>query len=181
MTGHWTILQHVDWEGPGLIAAEAQGRGLRTDIRRLDLGADVPEHDEIQGLIVMGGSMGVYETDKYPFLAGECSLIAELVRRDHPVLGVCLGAQLLAKALGGRVLPGHGPETGFGFVELTAEGKRDAVFGPNEPPFPYFIGMEIPSIYPQEPHCLLPARSTCSRRSASEAAPMACSSTLSRT
>jgi len=138
MIGQWTILQHVEWEGPGLIAAEAQRRGLRTDIRRLDLGAGIPEPDEIRGLIVMGGPMGAYETDKYPFLAGECSLIAELVRRERPVLGVCLGAQLLAKALGGKVFPGHGPETGFGFVELTAEWKRDAVFGPNEPSVPVF-------------------------------------------
>jgi len=138
MTGTWTILQHVGWEGPGLIAAEAEKRGLQTDIRRLDLGAGLPRPDRVEGLVVMGGPMGAYERDKHPFLAEESSLIAELVRRDRPVLGVCLGAQLLAQALGARVFPGHGPEIGFGFVELTAEGKRDAVFGPDGPSVPVF-------------------------------------------
>jgi|SRR5579872_1682625 len=138
MTGTWTILQHVEWEGPGLIAAEAQKRGLQTDIRRLGLGAGLPCPDRVEGLVVMGGPMGAYERDKHPFLAEESSLIAELVRRDRPVLGVCLGAQLLAQALGARVFPGHGPEIGFGFVELTAEGKRDALLGPDGPSVPVF-------------------------------------------
>ena len=50
------------WEGPGLIAAEAQARGLHPDIRRLDLGAGVPQPDDVEGLVVMGGPMGVYAT-----------------------------------------------------------------------------------------------------------------------
>ena len=138
MTGTWTILQHVAWEGPGLIAAEAKARGLRADIRRVDLGAGLPPPDCVEGLIVMGGPMGVYEADKHPFLAKECALIAEVVRRNRPVLGVCLGAQLLARALGASVFPGHGPEIGFGFVELSEEGKRDALFGPDRPSVPVF-------------------------------------------
>ena len=138
MLGTWTILQHVAWEGPGLIAAEAQARGLQTDTRRLDLGAGLPRPDDVEGLVVMGGPMGAYETDKHPFWTEECSLIAKLARRNRPVLGVCLGAQLLARALGARVFPGQRPEIGFGFVELTAEGKRDALFGPNGPSVPVF-------------------------------------------
>ena len=98
----------------------------------------MPEPNEVEGLVVMGGPMGVYETDKYPFLAHECRLIAELIRRERPVLGVCLGAQLLARALGARVFPGHGPEIGFGSVELTKEGKEDPLFGPSGPSFPVF-------------------------------------------
>ena len=130
MTGRWTILQHVAWEGAGLIAAEAQDRGLRTDIRRLDLGAGVPGAAEVEGLVVMGGPMAVYETEKYPFLSDECRLIRELVRCHRPVLGVCLGAQLLARALGATVFPGPGQEIGFGSVELTAEGNVDPLLGP---------------------------------------------------
>jgi GMP synthase (glutamine-hydrolysing) len=76
----------------------------------------------------MGGPMGAYETDKYPFLTEECRLLRELAHRNCPVLGICLGSQLLAKALGADVFPGHGPEIGFGFVELTRAGKQDPLF-----------------------------------------------------
>ena len=89
-------------------------------------------------MVVMGGPMGAYETDKFPFLAEECTLIAEIVRRDRPVLGVCLGAQLLAKALGARVFPGHGPEIGFGSVRLTRYGERDGLLAPAGPEIPVF-------------------------------------------
>jgi GMP synthase (glutamine-hydrolysing) len=138
MTRTCSILQHVAWEGPGLIAAEAEARGVGTQIHRLDLGAAVPEPDEVDCLVVMGGPMGAYESYLHPFLAAECSLLAELVRRDRPVLGVCLGAQLLAWALGARVFPGHGPEIGFGEVALTVEGERDPLLGPAGPSIPVF-------------------------------------------
>ena len=67
--GHpWIVLQHVAWEGPGLIAFEAKARGLCLDVRRLDRGDSIPDPDRVDGLVVMGGPMGAYETDKYPFL-----------------------------------------------------------------------------------------------------------------
>ncbi len=138
MARSWSVLQHVAWEEPGLIATEAEARGLSIDIRRLDLGASIPRVDEVAGLVVMGGPMGAYETDKFPFLACECSLIRELVLRNRPVLGVCLGAQLLASALGARVFPGHGPEIGFGSVQLTMEGRQDPLLGPAGPDIPVF-------------------------------------------
>jgi GMP synthase (glutamine-hydrolysing) len=138
MTRTCSILQHVEWEGPGLIAAEAEARGFRTHIRRLDLGVAIPVSDEVDCLVVMGGPMGAYETDIHPFLAAECSLLAELVRLNRPVLGVCLGAQLLARALGARVFPGPGPEVGFGSVNLSAEGSRDPLLGPAGPSIPVF-------------------------------------------
>jgi GMP synthase (glutamine-hydrolysing) len=131
-------LQHVVWEGPGLIASEAKARDLQIDIRRLDLGAAIPEADEVECLVVMGGPMGVYESDRHPFLVAESRLMAELVRRNRPVLGVCLGAQVLAWALGARVFPGHVSEIGFGAVELTADGVRDPVLAPAGPSVPVF-------------------------------------------
>jgi GMP synthase-like glutamine amidotransferase len=94
----------------------------------MDLQFLLPAPDEVAGLIVMGGPMGVYEADQYPFLHDVCRLIADVVRRKRPVLGVCLGAQLLASALGGRVYKGPAQEIGFGSVELTAEAGQDPIF-----------------------------------------------------
>jgi GMP synthase-like glutamine amidotransferase len=138
MEHFWIVLQHVAWEGPGLIALEAKSRGLSLDVRRLDRGDSIPNPDHLAGLVVMGGPMGVYETGKYPFLSEECRLIAELARRNRPVLGVCLGAQLLASALGANVYPGQQAEVGFGSVELTPEGKQDPLFESIEGSVPVF-------------------------------------------
>lgn len=128
MKNHWVVLQHVEWEGPGIIAGEAEKRGCEIDIRRLDREDPVPDADYVDGLVVMGGPLGVYEEDSYAFLHKECELLGEVVRRGGPVLGVCLGAQLLAKALGAEVFRGHGTEIGFGSVELTAAGQEDPLF-----------------------------------------------------
>lgn len=128
MKSRWVILQHVEWEGPGIIAREAEKRGFEVDIRRLDRGDKIPDADHIDGLVAMGGPLGAYEEDRYPFLAGECDLLAKIARRDSPVLGVCLGAQILAKALGATVYPGPEAEIGFGSVELTPAGHEDTLF-----------------------------------------------------
>lgn len=129
MAGIWTVLQHVEWEGPGIIATEALARGLSVDVRRLDRSDTIPAVEAIAGLIVMGGPMGVYDTDAYPYLLAEQRLLRAAVEHDLPVLGVCLGAQLLAAALGARVVRGPAPEIGLGDVRLTAEGLKDPVVG----------------------------------------------------
>jgi GMP synthase-like glutamine amidotransferase len=125
------ILQHLDREGPGFIADLCQQRGLGVNIVRLDRGASVPVALETGDvLVVMGGSMGVADMAdaRYPFLAREVELLRRVLAKKQPVLGVCLGAQLLAHAAGSRVYPNQRPdalgvprpwrEVGFGDVTL---------------------------------------------------------------
>lgn len=131
-------MQHVPFEGPGLIAKEALHRGLSIDVVRIDLGTPVSKAQEIAGLILMGGPMGVYEADKYPVITEECRLIAETVAQNLPVLGVCFGSQLLAKAIGGEVFPGHQAEVGIGTITLTKAGIEDPLFRNLEPEVPVF-------------------------------------------
>ncbi len=138
MADSWAVLQHVAWEGPGLIASIARSRGLCIEVYRLDLNPTMPQADGLRGLIVMGGPMGVYERSKYPHLASEVTLIAEMVRRRRPVLGVCLGAQLLAHALGARVYGGPSSEIEFGNVDLTIAAKQDTLFENLPDPLPVF-------------------------------------------
>jgi GMP synthase (glutamine-hydrolysing) len=126
----WALLQHVPYEGPGLIAEQARAHGIEVDRRHLYRGDAVPSVEQLSGLIVMGGPMGVGDTDAHPYLSAEIGLLAAAVAADVPVLGVCLGAQLLAYALGADVLPGAASEVGLGSVTLTVAGERDDVLGP---------------------------------------------------
>ncbi len=132
------VVQHVASEGPGLLAAIAQQRGLALDIRRMDLGETLPDASTVAALIVLGGPMAVYEAADHPHLLAEERLLEAAVSRRIPVLGICLGAQLLASALGGRVYEGPAPEIGFGEVKLTDEGVEDPLLGPAGPTFPAF-------------------------------------------
>ncbi len=81
-------------------------------------GQPLPDHHEVAGAVVMGGPMGVDEVDRHPELATEREWLAEALRQDLPVLGICLGAQLLARALGAEVSPGERPELGYAPVEV---------------------------------------------------------------
>lgn len=92
----------------------------------MDAGVDHLEAAEIANadlLIVLGGPIGVYDEPSYPFLAGELRLIERRLRVGAPLLGVCLGAQLIAAAAGARVFPGPAKEVGFAPVTLTPDGQ----------------------------------------------------------
>ena len=130
------MIQHVPHEGAGLIASLASERGIDLRVHRMDLGQALPDVAALGGLVVMGGPMGVYEGDRYPILRLEQELLAQAVDRGLPVLGVCLGAQLLAAALGGRVYRGPIFEIGAGTVEVTEAGRNDAVLGAELDPIP---------------------------------------------
>lgn len=85
----------------------------------------LPPVSSLSGLIVMGGPMGVYEQDRYPFLKRELDYIGKVIGAKKPVLGVCLGSQLIAHALGARVYPNKKKEIGWYKIRLTDDGKKD--------------------------------------------------------
>lgn len=118
-------IQHVPWETPHRILDACGGLDVHT-VKPL-AGQPLPDHDEVAGAVVMGGPMSVDEVDAHPELASEREWLAEAVRREMPLLGICLGAQLLARALGVEVRPGEGPELGFAPVEILDPG--DPVLG----------------------------------------------------
>ncbi len=124
------MVQHAPHEGPGLLAGVLCAAGLDAHVVRLDLGERLPGPGEMGGVVVLGGAMGVHDTAEFPWLETERRWIADTVGSGVPVLGVCLGAQLLAAALGAEVTTGPSPEVGVGEVELTAEGRADPVLGP---------------------------------------------------
>lgn len=129
MEKHILIIKQVEQEGPGLIEnifAENEW-SLRTV--ELSRGEKLPsDFDETGALIVLGGPMNVYEEKQYPFLKEEESLIRKALIEEVPVLGICLGAQLLAKTCGAQVKKAPHKEIGWHKVEKTAEGKKDTLF-----------------------------------------------------
>ncbi|HEY6550627.1 MAG TPA: type 1 glutamine amidotransferase [Solirubrobacterales bacterium] len=109
-------IQHVPWETPHRILDVCGSLHVHT-VKPL-AGQALPDHGEVAGAVVMGGPMSVDETDRHPELAAEREWLAEAVRREMPVLGVCLGAQLLARALGAEVRRGERAEIGWAPVEI---------------------------------------------------------------
>ena len=109
-------IQHVPWEGPHRILDACGSLHVHT-VEPL-AGQPLPDHEEVAGAVVMGGPMGVDDVDRHPGLVVERDWLAEALRRDMSLLGICLGAQLLAAALGAEVRPGEGPEIGYAPVEV---------------------------------------------------------------
>lgn len=120
------VIRHSH-ESLGRLAERLKHAGVEWDEVQIIDGEPVPPAGEVDVLVMMGGRMGAYDTDDYPSLVEEMDLARELVERDVPVLGICLGSQLLAAALGGRVYLADRPEVGAVPVELTEAGHRHPV------------------------------------------------------
>ena len=121
------VLQHHPVENLGTIADALEGAALAWQYVRVADGQTVPRDMKAAGgLIVMGGPMSVYQTERYPWLRDEMRLINDAVEQNLPVLGVCLGAQIVAAALGAKVERNpRGKEIGWHPIRLDAAAKSD--------------------------------------------------------
>jgi GMP synthase (glutamine-hydrolysing) len=117
------VLQHVSFETLGIFEPVLRESGY--DIRCVQAGVDAPAESEWLAAdlaVILGGPIGVGQEKTYPFLAEECALARARLASGKPLLGLCLGAQLMAAALGARVYPGIRREIGWGSVDLTPAG-----------------------------------------------------------
>lgn len=123
---HAIVIQHLAFEDLGSFAPVLREQGWTW--RCLQAGVDDLEAArDADLLIVLGGPIGVYETDAYPFLHDEIALLRERLAAQHPTLGICLGSQLMAAALGARVYPGGRKEIGWSPLQLTTAGQTSCL------------------------------------------------------
>jgi len=117
------VVQHVAAEGLGVLYELLSERNWRIDIRCY--GVNIPTNLKgYDALIILGGPMGAYEEERYPYLRQVKALVREASDKHLPVLGICLGAQLIAQALGAEVKPNPVKEIGWYPIELTPQGKE---------------------------------------------------------
>ena len=122
------VIRHVGYEGLGTMKRPIES-GAVVEYADLFRGDALPARiDGFDGLVVLGGPMGVYEEDKYPFIRAEVRLIEDALKKRVPTLGICLGSQLLAKAAGARVYKGGVKEIGWHDVTLTEDSDDDSLF-----------------------------------------------------
>ncbi len=119
------IAKNISSEGPGTIEDYLRDHGVPYAVIDLSKGGAVPALGRFTHLVVMGGPMAVYEMHIHPYLKNEAALIEQAIKADKHVLGVCLGAQMLAHVLGAKVYPGGHKEIGWYEVALTDGGMKD--------------------------------------------------------
>lgn len=129
--GRLLVIEHEDGCPPDALQPTLDGRASRRPWTRVDLGNGdaVPElTDDVRGILVLGGTMGVPDADRAPWMDAELDLLRTAVDRGVPVFGICLGAQLLATALGGEVERRDAPEVGFLPLTRASDADGDEVF-----------------------------------------------------
>lgn len=123
------VFKNIGCEDLGTMASAIKSRNMEYQYLHLYNKDRAPQSlDGYSGLIILGGPMNVYETDKHPFLIDEERLINEAIQKDIPTLGICLGAQLIAKTAGAKVFAGNKKEIGWYSMSLTTDGLNDPLF-----------------------------------------------------
>jgi len=123
-------VRHVAFEDLGLLGPLVAARGY--EVRYRDAGIDRFDSEALIApdlVVVLGGPIGVYEADAYPFIAGEIAAIAARLTANKPLLGICLGGQIIARALGADVKPMGVKEIGFSALGLTEAGQASPLAG----------------------------------------------------
>lgn len=126
MNIHW--FQHVPFEGLGSIEAWARAGGHQITSTQFYTDNPLPSLNDVDWLIIMGGPMNVYEEERYPWLVKEKRFIGEAIEAGKIVLGICLGAQLIADVLGAKIYPNAYKEIGWFPIQKTEEAKRSRIF-----------------------------------------------------
>ena len=119
------IIKNIATEGPGTIGEFLRKEDIPFTIIELGSGEIPPPLEDFDTLVIMGGPMGVYEMDRYPHLMTGSRLIREAINRGMKILGVCLGAQMVAYCLGSEVYHGPQEEIGWHSIDLTGDGLKD--------------------------------------------------------
>jgi GMP synthase (glutamine-hydrolysing) len=134
------VIRHLAFEGLGVFAPILKKRGLALTL--YDAGVDDLDEaiESADLLIVLGGPIGVYEQQRYPFLAQELAALQRRINQDHPTLGICLGAQLIAAAAGAQVYPGDIKEIGWGKLKLTPAGEKSSLAALHDIPVLHWHG-----------------------------------------
>ncbi len=123
------VLQNASCENLGSLETAIKSQGMEYQYKNLDRGDKVPlSLKGYAGLVILGGPMSVYETEKYPFLIDEERIINEAINKNFPTIGICLGAQLIAKVKGAKVFAGNKKEIGWYPIFLTHSGLNDSLF-----------------------------------------------------
>lgn len=118
------IFQHVPFEGPGVIASWAERHGYTCEVIRLFDSHTIPDLNSYDSLIIMGGPMSIADVDKYSWMSQEKKAIENYLKLNRPVLGICLGAQMLGEVLGARVFANEFKEIGWFPVRSVENGTK---------------------------------------------------------
>jgi GMP synthase-like glutamine amidotransferase len=123
------VVKHVEQEGPGMLVEPFRDAGWSIFTVELGLGHTLPaDLADIGAVVLLGGPMNVYEEEAYPFLRDEDRFIRQVLSDEVPFLGICLGAQLLAKACNAAVMKSPEKEVGWYSVDLTGRAHQDRLF-----------------------------------------------------